>query len=77
MSDKKYGGKLENWKVVDWCNSLGETVVYGKLYNDPAGRFPDGEVVRTSYVVKLDYENNKLETKNTIYDLGKPWSRDV
>jgi hypothetical protein len=70
MTNKRYGGKLENWKVVDWCKSTGETVVYGNLYNDPAQRFLQGAVVRTSSVIHLDYENMKLDTANTIYDLG-------
>ena len=70
MTDKKYGGKLENWKVVDWCKSTGETVVHGNLHDDPNQRFPEGTEVRTSSVIHLDYENMKLETSNTVYDLG-------
>lgn len=69
---KKFRGAIENWKVVDWCKSTGEKVVTGNIFSDE-DRFEDGTFIRTSAIVKLDYENNKLETLNSIYDLGKEY----
>lgn len=66
---KPYRGVIENWRVVDWCYSTGQKVVSGFLFGDD--RYEDGTSIRTSEVVKLDYENKKLETLNSMYDLGK------
>ena len=67
---KPFRGVIENWKVVDWCKSTGEKVVTGAIFGDE-DRFEDGTFIRTSAIVKLDYENKKLETLNSLYDLGK------
>lgn len=67
--NKVYGGRIENWSEL--CGS-----VWGNLYDDPNKRFQDGTDIRTSRIVYLDYENNKLETLNTIYDLGKQLTID-
>lgn len=70
MSESKpLCGTLENWRLVDWCKSKGDQVVCGWLYGDD--RFEDGTEIRTSGIVKLDRENNTLETRNSIYKLGK------
>jgi len=69
---KPLRGTIENWKVVDWCYSTGAKVVSGKLFGDD--RCEDGTLIRTSEIVKLDYENNLLETLNSTYQLGKEYS---
>ncbi len=63
--NKKYGGIIQNWY------SFG-TTVYGNLHNDPQERFEDGSFIHTSKVIKFDQENKKIETLNTLYDLGEP-----
>jgi hypothetical protein len=67
MTDKKYGGKIEQWYVIQHGDV---SLVWGNLYNDPGRRFGEGAFIHTSKVVKLDIENKKVETLNTIYDLG-------
>ena len=68
---KKTGGRLENW------NTTHAGYVIGIIYDDPRGDggegydFRDGNFVATSQIVKLDEQNGILETKNTIYTLGK------
>ena len=61
--NKKYGGVIKNW----YSDGV---VVRGDLYGDPNQRFPEGTFIRTSKVVDIDLENMKVETLNTIYDLG-------
>lgn len=49
----------------------GHTVAHGYVYNDSRGVFPDGERVRTSYIVNI-YEkggHSIIETRNTMYRL--------
>lgn len=70
---KPFRGTINNWRVLDYCYSTGEQVVVGNIFGDE-DRFEDGTLIRTSSIVKLDYENNKLETLNSIYDLGKEYS---
>ena len=41
----------------------------GYVYDDPTGKWDDGQWVRTSFIVKLDYKNKRVETLNSIYYL--------
>jgi hypothetical protein len=68
--EKKYGGTLQNWGIIDLFG--GYMLVMGNIFGDTTDRWEDGKLIRTSQVVKIDYENNKLETLNSFYDLGKP-----
>lgn len=56
----KQQARLENW------SRFGEQLV-GEVYGHP--RFEDGEVVRTSRVLKMD--DKVAETMNTDYTLGE------
>lgn len=76
MSSKKYGGVIHGWsksetyeeyKVFNGVKTLG-FVIYGTLFDDPTGRFGHGPL-RTSLVVS--FNKNRIETLNTIYDLGE------
>jgi hypothetical protein len=71
-TDKKaVGGRIEDWAV------LSTGVVFGRIYDDPRGNvreghdFLDGNFVVTSGIVRLDDSVGTLETKNTVYTLGK------
>jgi len=44
-------------------------VLIGKIYNDEKGRFPDGHKVHTSALKKIDFEEMKAYTKNSVYNL--------
>lgn len=73
---KKYGGRLERWwkvPVPEYADRYGPNlgfVVMGRLGDDPTGRgFGEG-LVQTSLVVT--FSSVRIETLNTIYDLGKP-----
>lgn len=64
-------GRLENWK---WDSSY--NVLWGQIYDDTQGRFPDGTHIHTSSI-KLSpenilAENHIIKTKNSFYLLGKP-----
>jgi len=70
---KLQGGRIENWMFI-----TGKCLL-GNIYDDPRGNHSDGHDFRvgnsiiTSAVIKVDQENGTVETKNTIYTLGKPW----
>lgn len=61
-AEKYVGGTLENWYIVGLS-------VTGDLFGDD--RWSDGQQVTTSYVVNLDVDKGYLETRNTVYGLGK------
>ena len=55
---------LTNWKIEDrgdWYSLI------GAVLNDD--RFPDGEVVRTSMLERIDFVTGVAETNNTVYRL--------
>jgi hypothetical protein len=60
--------RLENWEIVNdyyrGCYRL-----QGIIYDDD--RFPDGTNVSTSRLMNVDFENEKAQTRNTNYILGK------
>lgn len=70
-------GRLEGW-VVDQTYP----VVWGRIFGDTKGRFPDGTFIHTSVVTAL-YEGATLvegqiiETLNSAYLLGKPFSKPI
>lgn len=54
--------RLENWSEYGKC-------VVGEIFGD--NRFPDGSFITTSEVKTLDREAKTLQTRNTLYELGK------
>jgi hypothetical protein len=68
---KRIGGLLEDWSYHCWDKSQELYVVYANVYGDTD--WEEGFYIRTSAVVKLDEENSVLETRNTIYKLGKKY----
>ena len=61
---------LKNWQV--WGNQ-GRVVLSGTIFNDIKKRFLDGTSITTSRVLKADFVNGVVETKNSVYhlDLGE------
>ena len=57
---------LKDWKIEKWGNSV---VIIGKVYNDIKGRFKDGTEIHTSKVLKADFVNGVIETRNSVYHL--------
>jgi len=71
---KPFRGRIENWKVDSlYALSSGEQCIIGKIFGDE-DKFEDGTFIRTSAIIQLDYEDKKLETINSIYELGKEYS---
>lgn len=66
---KPFRGKIENWKEL--TGVMFGVGIGGNIFGDE--RFEDGKYIFTSDVVKLDYENMKLETLNSVYELGKEY----
>ena len=46
-------------------------VITGNIYNDPSERWNDGDHYRSSIILKLNRDINRVITLNTILTLGK------
>ena len=57
---------LKNWRITI---VNGDVIIYGTIYNDIKNRFPDGTFIHTSKVLKADFINGIIETKNSVYHL--------
>lgn len=57
---------LKNWIVVGIPQGM---VIEGEIYNDIKKRFEDGTVIHTSRVLKADFVNGVVETRNSVYHL--------
>lgn len=55
--------RLEEWKIMG-------TRAAGKVFGHPV--MPDGKWIATSEIKNLDLVGKTIETKNTLYNLGKP-----
>lgn len=58
---------LRNWRVSHRFD--GAVIIWGEVYNDIKGRFADGTEIHTSRVLKADFVNGVVETKNSVYHL--------
>lgn len=66
----KLTARLEQWHLTKSPIS-GNEILVGKIYEDGAARFPDGMMITTSKLMRLDKKKKTAETLNTIYKLGK------
>ena len=69
MTDKT--NFLKNWIITK--NDLGIVRITGQIFNDIKKRFLDGVIITTSQVLKADFVNGVIETRNSVYhlDLGE------
>lgn len=58
---------LKDWDVAVVNGK--DVVVYGFIYNDVKKRFKDGTDIRTSKVLRADFVNGVVETRNSVYHL--------
>lgn len=58
---------LKEWEIVKLYGN--DVVVKGFIFNDIKKRFVDGTYIRTSRVLKADFVNGIIETKNSVYHL--------
>lgn len=64
----KQTARLENWCLL--CGRL-----HGEVYGHPL--FPDGTTVSTGMVQQISDDRSTAETQNTVYELGKGYSRST
>lgn len=64
MSEKKKA-TIKNWRLVE----VRRQFIIGEVFGNP--KFPDGEAIRTSDVVRW-IDDNTAETLNTVYTLEDP-----
>jgi hypothetical protein len=57
---------LKDWYIE---KIYGAVFVIGKVYNDIKKRFADGTEIRRSQVLKADFVNGVIETRNSVYHL--------
>lgn len=60
--------RLENWSVI------GKRLI-GHVFDD--ARFSDGDLVYTTEIISINLEQYSAQTKNTLYNLGKPYESDA
>jgi hypothetical protein len=66
---QQFDAILKEWSPL---RSGDSTILRGAIYGDEAGRFRDGEAIRTSAVLDGSLsEGNIIQTRNTRYLLGK------
>ena len=58
---------LKNWQITRVNNDF--VIIYGNIYNDIKGRFPDGTDIHTSKVLKINFVDGVVETRNSVYHL--------
>lgn len=68
IEPKEITGTLRDWWFVQ-CGNL--TAIHGKIYHDRKKRWSDGTQFTTSRILRLDFENKTVVTKNSIYTLGQ------
>lgn len=70
--------RIENWSIVSneinpfqapECQVIR---LQGNIFDDELKRFKDNTSITTSKIKSIDLKNNQAQTKNTLYDLGKP-----
>lgn len=66
---KPYKGQFYIWEIVHSPN--GYDFVFGKIKNDPTGRWDDDDFVATSEIVKRDPGNRWVATRNSVYMLNQ------
>jgi len=61
---------LREWRK-HTCGPRGESVIWGKVYDDILNRFPNGQFIHTGRIQKV--ENGFAYTANNVYKLeGDP-----
>lgn len=73
---KPYGGRLENWYIQHVARPDGAAYFAGELSDDPNARWRNGQHITTSGVIGYKDGDTKIETRNTLYDLGKPYEKE-
>ena len=59
---------LKNWTIT--LVNKKDVIINGFIYNDIKKRFEDGTHIHTSKVLKADFVNGVVETRNSIYHLA-------
>ena len=60
--------RIESWKIRN--TSGGKYDIIGSLYDDD--RTKDGNLIITSNIRWINFEDKVVKTKNTLYKLGEP-----
>lgn len=58
---------LSGWRIMSAFN--GQWYAEGYIQNDVRGRFPNGRLVNTSAISKVDLEKREIVTRNNTYKL--------
>lgn len=58
---------LKNWYITQREDKV--VILHGQIYNDIKCRFADGTPIHTYRVLKADFVNGVVETRNSVYHL--------
>lgn len=58
---------LKDWYIKRMSD--GSVIILGTVYNDIKKRFQYGTEIHTSKVLKADFVNGVIETRNSVYHL--------
>lgn len=68
--EQEIHGTIEQWHREQVSRK--EFIIYGYVYGDTKGRFPDGTYIQTSGVMnRAIKEGDIVKTRNSVYKLGK------
>jgi hypothetical protein len=69
MAGFKQEARMEQWYF--YHSTVYGKVLCGKVYGHPNPVFMDGDDVTTTAIIRENLDRNVVETKNTIYLLGR------
>lgn len=67
IADTRRTATLRDWWFVQSGN---HTALQGRVYHDRQKRFKDGDLITTSRILRLDFQNSLAVTKRSTYVLG-------
>lgn len=68
--EQEIHGTIEQWHREQ--TSRKEFIIYGYVYGDTKGRFPDGTYIHTSGIKNRKLTKGDIvKTRNSVYKLGK------
>ena len=67
-NSKKHDAELRYFNLRQY-GERSEWYATGKVFNDNKKRFKDGTVIRTSLIIKIDFDDSLIYTKKSIYKI--------
>ena len=69
MEGLVFTATIDKWKI-DYSFVSNKYFISGNIYKDSKMRYKDGEWIRSSRLIEINFEDGYAKTKNSIYKLG-------